>query len=194
MLLRAGMAACLRGPVNSTLGGTVLHVLPLAPSRAQRALAREVGFIGGGFVRPTALRVWPARSSAGCLARPAAPGAPLKLSSLSSSAPCLATAQVRISRGASAALLANQSHTHPVGRGQHAGQSHRRQGRTPVFSFVGQQVAAPCAFGPSGCTRLAVPPNITFNRTRYGSRRKAAPGQAVHRPSAALRRPPTRAG
>jgi hypothetical protein len=35
---------------------------------------------------------------------------------------------------------------------------------------------------------------MSFNRTRYGSRRKAAPGQASHRPSAALRRPPTRAG
>ena len=172
----------------------MLHVLPLASSRAQRAHAREDGCIGGGFGQAPAPHASAATCAPGRLVRRAAPAAPLRLSSLSSGALCLATAQVRISLVASAALLANQSRTHPVGRGQHAGQSHRRQGRTPVFSFVGKQVAAPCAFGPSGCTRLAVPPNITFNRTRYGSRRKAAPGQAVHRPSAALRRLPPRAG
>lgn len=40
----------------------------------------------------------------------------------------------------------------------------------------------------------AATPNMSFKRIGYGSRRKAAPGQASHRPSAALRRLPTRAG
>ena len=57
--------------------------------------------------------------------------------------------------------------------------------------------ASPSAWARFACSsapRKPVRPNMSFNRTRYGSRRKAAPGHTSHRPSAALRRLPTQAG
>ena len=179
MLLRAGMAVCLRVPVNSTLGGTVVHVLPLAPSRAQRALAREDGCIVGRFVEAAAPGTSRSARVPGCFNRRTSPRASLRLSSLSTSAPCQATAQIRFSLGASSVPLGRQLCTDPVSRNQCAGRSASRQGLAFCFSFVGKQAAAPCAFGLPRGTRLAVPPNITFNRTLHGMR-PGPRGASVH--------------
>jgi hypothetical protein len=40
---------------------------------------------------------------------------------------------------------------------------------------------------------LTAPANLSFKLTRYGSRRRAAPGASANLPSAARRRLPTRA-
>ena len=172
-------AVCLHGPVNSTLGGTVVHVLPLAPSRAQRAPAREDGSIFGGLVEAAAPGASRSARVPGCFNRRASPRAPLRLSSLSASAPCQATAQIRFSLGANTPPLGRQLCTDPVSRNQCAGRSASRQGLAFCFSFVGKQAAAPCAFGLPRGTRLAVPPNITFNRTLHGMR-PGPRGASVH--------------
>ena len=178
MLLRAGMAVCLRVPVNSTLGGTVVHVRPLAPSRAQCAYAREPQGVGRGFGQAAAPSA--SATSLAPLAAPcAAPATPLRLSSLSAGAPCRPAAQVRISLG-TCACAARQPGSHPSSQAQSARPAFSSSARSHMaFGIVGKQSAAPCAFGLPGSTRLTVPPNITFNRTLHGMAARP-PSASVH--------------
>ena len=151
-------------PINSTLGGTVAHVLPLTPSRAQRAHARQHSCVGSqARSLDPALDV---RSSGlGYCGRSTAPTPTMRLSSLSAGAPYRASAQVRCSFvGGDVALVAQ----HALSQAQHHGLPAVLQGRPPAGSFVGSQSTAPHAFGSIGCSRTAVPPNIPFNRTPHG--------------------------
>ena len=161
---RTALATRRGAPVNSTLDGTVAHVLPLAPSRAQRAHARQHSCVGS-HARSLDPALDVRSSGTGSCGRSTAPAPSMRLSSLSAGAPYRASAQVRcLFVGGDVAFVGQ----HALSHAQHHGLPAVLQGRPPAGSFVGNQSEAPHAFGSIGCSRTAVPPNIPFNRTPHG--------------------------